>query len=123
MPAAANFGEAAAFASQNVQAILQTGGENLLTQLNLWLAAVPAALSDPSSIAQRTVYNFVPVGKELADFIPALEADQTQAHANAMSVFVYRSCKAILGALQGTPPRISTAQGADLLASYNAIIA
>jgi hypothetical protein len=121
MPVAANFGEASAFASQNVQAILQGAGQSLLTQLSLWLTAIPAGLSDPESIGQRTVYNFVPIGRELADFIPTLEAAQNQNHANAMSVFVYRSCKAILGALTGG--RISAAQNVALLASYNSIIA
>jgi hypothetical protein len=120
MPSAANFVQAAALASQNVQFILQTAGQNLLTQLNLWLAAIPAALTNPDNIGQRTVYNFVPIGRELADSIPSVEADQTQAHANAMSVFVYRSCKAILGA--GAGGRITAAMTAALLASYNSII-
>jgi hypothetical protein len=121
VPIAGNFIAAAAFASQNVQYILQTGGQNLLTQLNLWLAAIPAALSNPENIGQRTVYNFVPIGRELADFIPALEADQNQVHANSMSVFVYRSCKGISYAQAGG--RISAAQETALRASYNAIIA
>ena len=118
-PVAADFAEAAAFASRLVQAIFQNGGESLKTQLDLWLAAIPQALSNPENIGQRTVYNFVPIGRELSEAIPTIEASQTQVNANDLTIFLWQCATGIQGAFDGS--RISLAQYSALLVSWNGI--
>ena len=120
MAVALTLKQAAAHASFNVQDIFQ-GVLNLRTQLDLWIAAIAAAVPDSSGINARTVTNWVPPGSVLAQSVPTAKLAQTQADANNVSLYVYRVCTAAEGA--SAAGRITGPQASALLASYNAIIA
>jgi hypothetical protein len=116
-PTAADFTDAARFASRLVEEILLTGGENLRTQLDQWIRAVPPTLSDPASIAQRTVYNLVPIGADIATSVPPAEAQQTQVHANTITFYLWKCARGIQGAFN--EGRITAGQYASLLSAWN----
>ncbi len=121
MPVAASFNEAAFLASQNVQGKFQAG--TLITALTAWLSGVPGAMNTPagagnqSSIAQRTVYNLVPIGRDLLNTVT-----NSQFSANEVSIYLNRCCRAIESASLGG--RISIGGGSQntaLLSLYNTV--
>lgn len=121
MPVAASFNEAAFLASQNVQGKFQTGA--LVSSLTAWLSAIATAMNtpvgagNPDSIAQRTVYNLITIGRDLLN-----STTNSQFSANEVSIYLNRCCRAINSAALGG--RISTGVGSQnlaLLNSYNSI--
>lgn len=116
--AALDFQEAAGLASENLQVIFQSAGDSIKTKLDAWLAGIARVLTDPASPAQRTVTDQIPVGLEVSAAIPNAKANQTQEHANVVSVYLWKTCKAIQ--LAGAGGRISSVQVTNLLILYNA---
>lgn len=116
MPAA-DFDAAAGNASLAVQIIFQDAVDSLTVALATWLSALATNL-DPQSVPQRTVLDWVAPGSELMGQISSTKADQTQIDANELSIFVWRTCKAIQYADDDN--RISSAQTTALLAAFNA---
>ena len=119
MPVAGSFNIAAFVASQNAQ--IQFQGGALQTALTAWLNGIPTAMNvggagNPDSAAQRTVYNLIPIGRDLLNSVTNSTLDQFAA--NTVSVYLNRCCRAIANALSGG--RISAAQNVALLALYNA---
>lgn len=120
----ASLEEAAAVASLKVQGQFEVP-TLLRTPLTAWLAGIVTAMDTPvgkgnvQSIPQRTVYNQVPIGREILEGLPTLLANQNQQDSNIVGVYVYRSCKAARYALIGG--RISAAQGAAILAQFNSV--
>lgn len=117
MPAAADLDEAAQFAMQN--SFIQFAGANTLkNQFGLWLAALAANL-DPESVQQRTVLNWVPIGRPLEVSLPSIKAEENSLDADGVGVCLFRICRAAEAAENAG--RISAAQATALVAAYNGI--
>ena len=118
--AAANMTQAALQAAENVQLVANTGGATLLqTSLDSWISALTTGL-DPSSIAHRTVLNWIPRGRELsASIVPNAVVAKSQGVAAQVALYVYRSCEAVAEAQSAG--RITLAQANAIRAQYNLI--
>jgi hypothetical protein len=119
MPAA-NMTQAAAQAGENVQLVMNTGGAALLkTRLDSWNVALRGNLN-PDLATHRTVLNWIPRGQQIAAGIDTtLTAIQAQGVADLVTMFVYQSCEAVAEA--SISGRITVAQSAAILASYNVL--
>jgi hypothetical protein len=125
MPIATSTNEGAFFASQNVQGKFQAG--TLATSLSAWLNGIAAAMNTPvgagdvDSIAQRTVYNLIPIGRDLLNSVTNSTLDQFAA--NEVSIYLNRCCRAIQFAQANG--RITATQAAALVSAagsqYNVI--
>lgn len=116
MAAAANLTEAAELAMTN--AFVQFAGANTLrSRLALWFAAFAGEL-DPESRDQRTVLNWVPVGRPLESRLPTVKGDEIITDADAVGVFLYRTCRA--AEFAENDGRITGAQATALVNAYNA---
>jgi hypothetical protein len=120
MTIAASQNEAAFFSSRNVQAKFRAG--TLHASLTTWLSDIQKAMNTPvgagnvDSIAQRTVYNLIPIGRDLLNSVT-----ESQFSANEVSIYLNRCCRAAESAALGG--RITTGAGSQnlaLLAKYNA---
>lgn len=118
MATAATMSIAAAIAAQNVEARDPSrSGASLRTPLTAWLAAMESTIAT-KEINQRTVLNWIPVGRVLYDNLPGA-SDQSVLDINNVAMFLYRSCRAIEFAT--TAGRITSAEATALLTSYNTI--
>jgi hypothetical protein len=118
MPVVATMAEAATRASQNVWERHLDATDNLNTLLGSWLSAIRAAIPE-DNVAVRTVLNWLPVGYEILQSVPAAKPDQLATDCEDIAVYLHRTCRAIQYAQDGG--RISSAQETALLASYNAL--
>jgi len=103
-------------AQKAVQARFVDATDNLYTILETWLSAL-SALLDQKDATDRTVSNWVAVGRALQSRIPPLKANQTQQHANMLSDFLHRTCCA--GAAALAAGRITNAVSILFINSYN----
>ena len=116
MTMAANTAEMKFLAGQNAQQKFQAG--SLLASLDNWTTGIatamntPAGAGDVDSIAQRTVYNFIPIGRELL----ALSISN-QDGANQIADYLFKCCAGIEAAVMSG--RISAAQNTALFNLYN----
>lgn len=119
MPAAGSLSLAADLAVQNAYVIFADAGRTLRAQLTSWLASLKTSLPDTNSAAQRTVTNWIPIGRPVVDALPTVKASERFYNANEVGVLLYRTCQAAAAALAAG--RITAGQGVAILASYNAL--
>lgn len=118
MPVAANLEEAAAFAMQN-SFVVFASVNTLRNQLGLWLQALANTPLDAKNEAQRTVLNWVPISRPLESGLPTVKADEQTTDVNMVGTCLFRMCSAAQFAESNG--RITGAQAAAILASYNTI--
>lgn len=123
MPASGSLTAAGDNASANAIYVWRHATALLKTQLGAWIAAIQATLTDPSSVAQRSVLDWIPLLRLQQENTPAGSdggADAVDlAQVTDIGVLLFRTCRAMSTALSQT--RITNAQATALLASYNAI--
>ena len=115
MTMAATVPEMKFLAGQNAQQKFQAG--TLLTALDSWTKGIATAMNanggDVDSIAQRTVYNMIPIGREIL-----ASATLRQDSANKIADYLFKSSAAVEFALAGG--RISSAQATAIrVTAYN----
>ncbi len=115
----AGLGIGATRAAVQVQIYFQQGGLTVLrTKLLAWVTALGAQIPN-ATIEQRTLINWMAVGRALVATLPTDGSLQTQLQANEVAVYVYRTCRA--AEFAATANRITNAQRIAILNAYNSI--
>lgn len=113
---AADLDEAARFADRNVQNALIVG-TSLRTLMDAWVAGLLSNLED--NVAEGTVRDWAVIGQQEATSTPAAAVDQSQADANRLSTYLFRSCQAAQYAEANG--RISAGTATALVNLYNTV--